>query len=247
MCEEWMPALRLPLTRNQFEQLPRHPSYAFEFQDGQASLIPRPKFYHAVLPLEEVPKTSTAAPNLSLRKVEERDIDALETLFCSAFEGQQPFSGLAADLRLLASQEALLRCRSGGDGPWIRQASFIAHDKQLQALGAILLTLLPDNDAAQWNSFHWQEPPPPDALERAIGRPHITWIFVRPGEMGKGVGTALLGASIQAVRALGFRQLASTFMLGNESSMLWHWRNGFQLRAHPGSRRKALKKAEGSP
>jgi hypothetical protein len=34
--------------------------------------------------------------------------------------------------------------------------------------------------------------------------------------------------------------LASTFLLGNESSMLWHWRNGFQLLQYPGSRRRPL-------
>jgi hypothetical protein len=27
-------------------------------------------------------------------------------------------------------------------------------------------------------------------------------------------------------------------MLGNESSMLWHWRNGFRLLEHPGSIRR---------
>jgi hypothetical protein len=37
---------------------------------------------------------------------------------------------------------------------------------------------------------------------------------------------------------MGFTHLASTFLLGNDSSMLWHWRNGFQLAGYPGSRRR---------
>jgi GNAT superfamily N-acetyltransferase len=236
MCEEWMPAVRLPLTRHQFDQLPRHPSYAFEYLNGQAWLTPMPKFYHAVLDLDGL-RPSAPPEGVFVRHVEEKDISDLEHLFSSAFEGQQPFSSLNPEERLLAARDALMRCRSGGDGPWMRQSSFIALKDRTQAVGAILLTLLPDNDASQWESFHWQEPPPPDAIERGIGRPHVTWIFVSSGHTGKGVGTTLLTASIRSVLNLGFRQLASTFMLGNESSMLWHWRNGFQLQRHCGSQR----------
>ena len=35
----------------------------------------------------------------------------------------------------------------------------------------------------------------------------------------------------------GYKELASTFLLGNESSTLWHWRMGFRLLAYPGSMR----------
>ena len=37
---------------------------------------------------------------------------------------------------------------------------------------------------------------------------------------------------------LGYTELVSSFILGNDSSMLWHWRNGFELLAYSGSRRK---------
>jgi hypothetical protein len=45
----------------------------------------------------------------------------------------------------------------------------------------------------------------------------------------------LLAAAGNALLELGYRELLTTFMLGNESSMLWHWRNGFRLLAYPGS------------
>ncbi len=37
---------------------------------------------------------------------------------------------------------------------------------------------------------------------------------------------------------LGYTELISSFILGNESSMLWHWRNGFELLPYSGSRRR---------
>src|SRR5207249_5740867 len=106
------------------------------------------------------------------------------------------------------------------------------------ALGAILPTLMPVADLTEFNAGFWREPPPPDCLERRLGRPHLTWIFVGPWHAGHGVGTALLAAVTRELLALGYKELASTFLLGNESSMLWHWRNGFQLQPYPGSWRK---------
>jgi L-amino acid N-acyltransferase YncA len=53
-----------------------------------------------------------------------------------------------------------------------------------------------------------------------------------------GVGSALLAAAVRELLALGFPRLFSTFLLGNESSLLWHWRNGFQLLSSPYSLRR---------
>ena len=43
------------------------------------------------------------------------------------------------------------------------------------------------------------------------------------------MGLALLEMAVPALGRLGYTGLASTFLLGNESSMLWHWRAGFKL------------------
>ena len=96
-------------------------------------------------------------------------------------------------------------------------------------MGAILVTLLPEGILDNWRCYRWKDPPPSDAVERRLGCPHLTWVFVSPWEERRGVGTALLAASVRVLRELGYSQLASTFLLGNDSSTLWHWRNGFRL------------------
>jgi L-amino acid N-acyltransferase YncA len=61
----------------------------------------------------------------------------------------------------------------------------------------------------------------------------LTWIFVSPWFQRHGVGMALLAECVERLRSLGYSELASTFLLGNESSTLWHWRAGFRLLPHP--------------
>ena len=81
------------------------------------------------------------------------------------------------------------------------------------------------------------EPPPADSIVRRLGRPHLTWVFVSPWLSGQGVATALLAATVNALIGMGFEELLTTFMIGNDASILWHWRNGFTLAPFPLSRR----------
>jgi GNAT superfamily N-acetyltransferase len=237
MCDEWMPILQLPLSVEQFHQLPRHPGYKYEYLEGQGFLSPRPKFYHALLDVERFAAAPPLPAGLALRSVRDEDVGTLEHVFAGAFERQQPFAGLKPETRLEAARQALAKTRGGGDGPWLRQASFVAVENGETLVGGIFITLLPDADPADWDSYRWEDPPA-DCIERRLGRPHLTWIFVSPWHAGHGTGTALLVAAVDVLRGMGYRQMATTFMLGNESSMLWHWRNGFVLQAYPGSRRR---------
>ncbi len=228
-----MPAIKLPLTWEEYHQLPRNPAYKYEYLEGTAYLSPRPRHYHALLRLRpmEVPAEVT------LRPVRPEDFSSLVYLFSAAFERIQPYGSLEDEPRLQAAQEALDRTRSGGDGPWIERASFVAVEEG-QPIGAVFVTLLPPGDLTDWDSYRWASPPPEDAIGRRQGRPHLTWIFVSPWFAGQGTGTALLAGAVRELRAMGFTELASTFMIGNDSSMLWHWRNGFELLQYPGSPRK---------
>jgi hypothetical protein len=99
----------------------------------------------------------------------------------------------------------------------------------------VLVTLLPEGDPCDPACYSWSQPPPPDCIARAQGQPHLTWIFVVPMTTGRGIGTTLLGWAVGELRRLGFTRLLTTFLLGNASSMLWHWRNGFELLASPDS------------
>jgi GNAT superfamily N-acetyltransferase len=242
MCDEWMPRLELPITWAQFQQLPRNGAYKYEYIEDRAWLNPRPRYYHALLDLEawaERPPEGVSR-TAKLRAVRPTDWEELAPLFAAAFDRQQPFCGLQDEQRIQAVRKSLAFTRSGGDGPWIEAASFVATDGEGgHEAGAILVTLLPDTDPSSWHSYHWPESPPSDALAWRLGRPHLTWIFVSPFVAGQGIGTLLLSAAVRELLALGYKTMASTFLIGNDSSMLWHWRNGFRLLTYPGSVRRA--------
>ncbi len=241
MCDEWMPALKLAISYDEWRQLPRHAAYKYEYAHDRAWLTPRPKFYHALLDL--APRANLSAPgangDLIVSPLTDDDWPGLVPVFSAAFERQQPFAGLNDQEREAAARKSLEFTRAGGDGPFMAQASFTARDGEYGGLGgAILVTLLPDGDPTNWGAFHWAEPPPPDCVARRLGRPHLTWIFVNPLRAGEGVGTTLLDAAARSLLTMGYTKLASTFLAGNDSSMLWHWRNGFRLLEYPGSKRK---------
>jgi GNAT superfamily N-acetyltransferase len=236
MCEHWMPLIRLPLTLEQFHQLPRHSAFKYEYFRDQAHLTPRPKHYHVLLEL----KPFAADEEVPLRHVRPEDFEPLGMVMAGVFSNIQPFGSLDKESRWEAVRESLNRTRTGGDGPWVEQASFVALERET-VIGAILITLLPEGDPRDFESYHWREPPAADCVERRLGRPHLTWIFVSPWHAGRGVGTGLLAAAVRELRSMGFTHLLSTFLLGNDSSMLWHWRNGFELLPYPGSWRHLRK------
>jgi hypothetical protein len=222
--------MKLSLTWEQYRQLPRNAAYKYEYLEGDTYLSPRPRHYHALLDLRPLPAPQEA----SLRPVRADDWEALVPVFCGAFHAIQPFGGLDDTTIDKAARQALERTRTGGDGPWIEQASFVAVEED-RPKGAVLITLLPDGDPTQWSSYQWLDPPPADCIARRLGRPHLTWVFVSPWEARRGLGSELLAAAVNALLGLGYTQLLSTFMIGNDSSTLWHWRNGFRLLSYPGS------------
>ena len=241
MIDRWFPTIKLPLTFKQFERLPRNPAYKYEYLDDKAWLSPRPKQYSALLelsPLEEVPVVDVQREPIRIRRFEPADWDALPEVFAASFSRVQPFASLSDKKRLAAARDCLRHTREEGDGPVIEPACCVAaSERDGRLVGGLLATIMPDIPLTEYHCYRWKEPPPPDWLERKLGRPHLTWIFVTPFRAGHGVGTALLAATVRELLALGYHALASTFLLGNDSSTLWHWRNGFRLSAHPGSKR----------
>jgi GNAT superfamily N-acetyltransferase len=233
-----MRLVKIRMTLREFHQLPRHPAYKYEYIDGETWLTPRPRSYHAILDLRP-PPVSAADDGVTTRPMTAADWKDLGKLFAVAFRDRPPFLGLDDRKRRSAARAILEYARTGGDGPLIEAACFMADLRHHSGpAGGVVVTLLPASDLSDWRSFSWPAPPPPDAVARGLGRPHLTWIFVHPLAEGQGVGTALLHAATRELLVLGYTQLASTFLLGNDSSTLWHWRNGFRLVASPGSRRR---------
>jgi GNAT superfamily N-acetyltransferase len=242
MCDEWMPQVRLALKADEFRRLPRNGAYQYDYRDA-AVLTPRPRYYHALLPLPPAPTPDPPElyPGVILRPVRDEDMSALDKAFVAAFLRVQPFAALAEDELEEAAGACLLRTIQGGDGPWLREASFAALRGQ-DAVGAVFITLLPEGDPCEPDSYYWPGPPPEDFAQRHLGRPHLTWIFVRPTSAGHGVGTALLGAAAGKLVEFGYTQLLSTFLVGNDASLLWHWRSGFQLLSYPASTRRLARR-----
>jgi len=223
------------MTRRQFHRLPRHPAYRYEYADGMAQLTPRPRTCHVLLELRP-PDPPPAESAVTTRPATAEDWGDLGALFSAAFRDRPPFLGLGGRRRRAAADAILAHARGGGDGPLIEDACLVAGLRHQDGpVGGAVVTLLPRSDLTDWRSFLWSESPPADAVARRLGRPHLTWIFVHPLAEGQGVGTALLRAATNGLLALGYTELASTFLVGNEASMLWHWRNGFRLA--PSSRR----------
>jgi hypothetical protein len=239
-----MHPLELKLDIGQFHQLPRHPAYKYEYFGGAAWLSPRPRFYHALLDLRALdPAGAAPPPDAALRPLRADDWEPLALVFAAAFRSQQPFGSLEDGPRVEAARKSLERTRGGGDGPCVEAACFVA-EYEGRLAGAVLPTLLPAGDPSDWNSYYWPDKNPPQSIDNRTTRPHLTWIFVLPMLTGEGLGTALLHAAAGPLLGLGYTELASTFLLGNDSSMLWHWRTGFRLLPHRRWRRHVREPGE---
>lgn len=244
MLDRWFSVIKLPLTWRQFHQLPRNPAYKYEYLNSVAWLSPRPKFYGARLTLRPPadrppPEIEVHHKAIRIRRLEDRDWPRLSRPFAGSFHQVQPFASLGDRRRLEAARACLKYTRDGHDGPLIRPSCHVAvSEKDGRPIGAILVTLVPPGDLDDLWSLQWESPPPPDGIEQRLGHAHLTWIFVNHWYAGYGIGTALLAHASNGLLELGYNELISTFLLGNDSSLLWHWRNGFELLPYCGSKRR---------
>jgi len=246
MLDKWYSCIRLPISIEEFHQLPRNSAYKYEYLGEYALLSPRPKTFNGLLELKplDVSEAIEAHGPVTIRPLEEDDWKCLPAIFAGAFGRVQPFSSLSDEDREEAATECLAQTRAGGDGPLIAEASFVALGEQKDdVVGGILITLIPIREEGDWWTGKWPEPPPSDAVTQRLGRPHLTWVFVGPWHATNGIGSTLLAHAVNALLKLEYRELASTFLVGNDSSTLWHWRNGFRLLPYPGSRRVWKKNA----
>ncbi len=228
MSDEWMPTLRMKLSRADFDRLPRHSAFKYELIGGETWISPWPRHAHAELKLARFRPAKDDVAVLPTRNARVDDIEALLPIFRGAFGPVQPYGSLDDEALTKAGEISLQRTFTGEDGVLAEPASFVVLQDDKVA-GAILITLLPGGDPNEWESIHWHETPPTDLWAKAEGQPHLTWIFVRRLEQGAGVGTQLLQTAVRALKKQGYKSLWTTFLIGNDASALWHWRNGFKL------------------
>jgi GNAT superfamily N-acetyltransferase len=228
MSDEWMPSLKLKLSRDDFDRLPRHPAYKYELLEGVTYISPWPRYCHAQLRLGHFRADASDMAKLPLRLAKAEDIEALVPILLGAFARLQPFGSLGEEKARAAAEKSLRHSFTGGDGPLVEPASFVALGDG-KIVGAILITLLPGGEPTDWDSYGWREPAPADLWDKGNGQPHLTWIFVRRFSQGAGIGTQLLQKAVRVLKKQGYKTLWTTFQQGNDSSALWHWRNGFEL------------------
>lgn len=238
--DRWFPRIEIPMTWAQFRQLPQHPAYRYEYLDGVARLTGRPRRYHALRTFaDRAPREWHSAGDVRIERLDVSGSPELPQLFADAFAATAPLSLLEPEQRTTAAADCLARTWSGEFGVYVEPASFVAVAGD-RLCAAILVTLVQAGDLEAFDDPRWGEPPPAGALEQRWGRPHVTWVLTAPDKGRQGLATALLERSVSALSQLGYRELASTFLLGNEASMLWHWRNGFHLLSYVGSSRRRV-------
>src|SRR5258708_39980006 len=122
MWEQWMATIELPLSIEQFRQLPRNPAYKYEYLGGKAYLSPRARHFHAVLDLQRSP----IPDDVEVQPAKPEELLELAPLFCGAFRSIQPYGSLDDETREQAARHALERTRNGGERPLIEHATVIA-------------------------------------------------------------------------------------------------------------------------
>lgn len=208
------PRLEFDLSLEDWERLPRNAAYEYLYVYGRAVLQPTQWTARALLRLDpEREKTQSAAAQV--RQLTDKDWSGLGSVFRSAFDKLPPFTGLAEQTSAKLAEDCLNSTRQGREGELLSSACVVA-ESQGELAGAALVTLLPGSRFSSSDG------------ERV---PHLTWVFVDSRRKRHGVGTALLSEVVSRLRASGYSHLASTFLIGNTESELWHWRMGFELLA----------------
>jgi GNAT superfamily N-acetyltransferase len=229
MLEDWYRQIRLRVPFEQWQALPPFVGYKSEYIDGEAVWTPRPKSYNAVLDLSSDTGTEAgpASDDVSVRAVDPADWQVLPPLLAGAFDRIPPFCALDAAARVQAAEDCLQHTRKGGDGEFLGEMSVVATRTTDGIVGALLVT--------RWDAEKPHGVDSRDAATSPLTDAHITWVFVRRLEQGNGIATAMLRSVVARLRSAGFTRLYTTFLRGNESSMLWHWRTGFRLLRYEGS------------
>ena len=182
----------------------------------------------------------------------EQDWPALPPAFLSAFRNQPPMSSWGDHAARRAARCMMEWTRQGRDGKLIPTACFAAWTRDgfgggkgkngdEWLCGAAIVTRIPVRSV--WGAADADGDPDSDHPDETGRRvlPHLDWIFVNQWLHRRGIATMLLELVVKSLGAAGYPRLASTSLLSNSTSLLWHWRNGFTLTPSPWSRRARRK------
>ena len=195
----------------EFEHMEHRLGWKHEYWNGAAQLSPQET---AVVSLQRpVGAASLSHPPLregeQFRPVQAEDEAGLAKLFIVAFDDAVEFAGWPDDVYRKDSYDSMASFfgnatsrRHHGRSPGRRDASFVCVAGE-QLLAAVLV--------------------------RSIRRgPILEPIMVQPAHQRRGLGTALLSVTLEALNAAGESTLYSRCHLGNPASLAWHKKSGFQ-------------------
>jgi len=223
MLSTLMAVRRFEITIDQFMQLPRHPSYKYEYINGHALISPRMYGHTAVLDFRRYTPPDIAKSPFEIRvePLSYSHWNALTELFIDAFERHPPFSDVTEQTRRTTTIACLRRTQEGLDGEIAHGASAVALDADGHPVGFAIVT---------FNSIEERKANRKWSAVRCVKKsPHLTWIAVTPLLARHGVGSRLLTHVVESLQSDGWDRLYSTFLDSNLAGVFWHWKRGFQI------------------
>ena len=198
-----MHSQHIPMTWEEFEQMPRKLGWKHEYWDGQAHFSPRWQSVTVTCPVQRRPVQTSC----TVRPVAESDEPQLVTAYVEAFGDSFDFCDWDLEKIQAAAKDDMRRMLSGQRG-CLLPASRIAIDGQStyeeeKIIGAALIT------------------------QSEGQRPLLDILLVVPQWHGKGIATALVAAASNDLHANGVKILESRYLLGNVESRAWHQKFGF--------------------
>ena len=132
MLDDWFRTVRLKITFEEFERLPRTLGYKNEYYDGQCVLTPRPRNCYAILNLAQfqTPPPISDREEIVIRPLKDSDWEPLGEWCGFAFHRVPPFDSLTDEEKKEAGRDCMEHTRNGGNGPMIAEASMVAVDEK---------------------------------------------------------------------------------------------------------------------
>lgn len=215
--DRYVTPLKLPMPIDLFWRFPHLAAYKAEYQAGHAELTYRPRLCMARLPVAPRAERKTSGVSIGPLDVA-RSIEPLSKLFTNSFARVPPLDAMAPTTRRHAADAAMKHTAGGGDGPLFRPACFAANDpKTGEMIGAAILCEI------GLRSDEWPEEELPPKLV------NLTWLFVSPKHQRQQIASTLVDRVVTVLAEERVSWLLSHLLEDNVPSVMFHWRQGFEL------------------
>jgi RimJ/RimL family protein N-acetyltransferase len=200
----------LPMSVEEFHAMEHRLGWKHEYWDGAAQLSCQPTAV-ASLRLElptETPRLTKLGVGYNLRTVTVADAPELVELFVTAFDTAVEYAGWPQEDYVRDAHRSIDSFFDFPTDKKLRRAkglldhSFVARDGGLLVAAILVRQIEPG--------------------------PIVEPVMVEPAHQRRGLGSALLAATIDSLQNAGTNVLVSRCHLGNAASMAWHLRNGFR-------------------